>query len=362
MRKLALAMALASTALATPALARDKAWYVGVEGGAVLVEDMDLDITTANIRNNNAVNIDHKIGYDVGGVVGYDFGGFRLETEVSYRAARADDVVSSGARFNDAGGGARALSFMLNGMFDFGPDDGLQGYVGGGVGVARTKVRSITRTDWLNDSDTGFAWQAIAGIRTPISRNADIGLRYRFFNHSNVDLIDAAGRDAETRFRSHSLMATLNFNFGEPAPPPAPPEPVAPPPTPTYVPPAPTPPRPPVCNSGPYIVFFDWDKDNITADAAQTLDNAISAYRNCGNSAVTIAGNADRSGNARYNVGLSQRRANNVQSYLTARGIPGSATRTIANGENNPRVPTPDGVRNDQNRNVQINYGPGSGS
>mgnify|MGYP003634758168 CR=1 FL=1 len=43
MRKLALGMALASTALATPALARDGQWYVGVEGGAMIVEDVDLD-------------------------------------------------------------------------------------------------------------------------------------------------------------------------------------------------------------------------------------------------------------------------------------------------------------------------------
>src|SRR3546814_5393568 len=44
MRKLAVAVALASTALASPALARDNSWYVGVGGGVMLVEDMDLDI------------------------------------------------------------------------------------------------------------------------------------------------------------------------------------------------------------------------------------------------------------------------------------------------------------------------------
>ena len=115
------------------------------------------------------------------------------------------------------------------------------------------------------------------------------------------------------------------------------------------------------CNSGPYIVFFDWDKDNITADAAQTLDNAVSAYANCNNTQVMIAGYADRSGRPTYNVGLSQRRANNVQSYVAARGIPAGAITTRAFGETSPRVPTPDGVRNDQNRRVEINYGPGSG-
>ncbi|MEQ1688247.1 MAG: flagellar motor protein MotB, partial [Sphingopyxis sp.] len=46
MRKLAVALALASTALTSPALARDDSWYVGVEGGVMLVEDLSLDIGT----------------------------------------------------------------------------------------------------------------------------------------------------------------------------------------------------------------------------------------------------------------------------------------------------------------------------
>ena len=86
MRKLALAMALASTAIATPALARDDAWYVGVEGGVMIVEDLDLDIgTTAN-----AATVDHDYGYDFDAVIGYDFGGFRAEAEVGYKGADLD--------------------------------------------------------------------------------------------------------------------------------------------------------------------------------------------------------------------------------------------------------------------------------
>ena len=43
MRKLGIVVALASTAMATPALARDHSFYVGVEGGAMLVEDQRVD-------------------------------------------------------------------------------------------------------------------------------------------------------------------------------------------------------------------------------------------------------------------------------------------------------------------------------
>ena len=78
MKKLAVAMALASTALASPALARDDAWYVGVEGGVMIVEDLSLNIGTTT----NSASIDHDYGYDVGGNIGYDFGAFRAEVEV----------------------------------------------------------------------------------------------------------------------------------------------------------------------------------------------------------------------------------------------------------------------------------------
>ena len=87
MRKLAIAVALASTALATPALARDKAWYVGVEGGAMIVEDIHFDITSGATKTKDAAQVDHEYGYDVGGTVGYDFGMFRVEAEVAYKGA-----------------------------------------------------------------------------------------------------------------------------------------------------------------------------------------------------------------------------------------------------------------------------------
>ena len=35
---------------------------------------------------------------------------------------------------------------MLNGMLDFGDENGIPGFVGGGVGVARVKVAIIANT------------------------------------------------------------------------------------------------------------------------------------------------------------------------------------------------------------------------
>ncbi len=368
MKKLAIAVALASTAMASPALATDGAWYIGLEGGPMIVEDIDL-----NINDTQAASIDHDYGYDFGGVIGYDFGAFRLEAEGSLRRADVKSVVATGLGIPsgatgtpvvgsyDINGRSDAMAFMVNGMFDFGSDDGLQGFVGGGAGVARVDLDYVFANNFLDDSDTGFAYQAIAGVRAPLTETIDVGLKYRFFTAPNVDLVDSLGRDIETRFRSHSILGSLIFNFGRAAAPVLPPVP-APAPPPPPPPPAPKPPVVVECTPGPYIVFFDWDKSAITPDAAGTLDNAVSAYNSgCSGTQVMLAGHTDTSGTAQYNVGLSQRRNDAVRGYLTSRGISGGMISSEAFGETQLRVQTLDGVRNDQNRRVEITYGPGSG-
>ena len=76
---------------------------------------------------------------------------------------------------------------------------------------------------------------------------------------------------------------------------------------------------------------------------------------------MVLAGHADRSGSDEYNVGLSQRRANNVRAYLAGRSVPDAAITSEAFGESRPLVDTADGVREPQNRRVEISFGPGSG-
>jgi outer membrane protein OmpA-like peptidoglycan-associated protein len=115
------------------------------------------------------------------------------------------------------------------------------------------------------------------------------------------------------------------------------------------------PPPPVVCNKGPFIVFFDWDSSDISPDAAKILDSMVASYAGCGSAAVTVAGYADRSGSDSYNQGLSVRRANSVRQYLGPRSVPDSAMTVQGFGETNPRVPTADGVRELQNRRVEIN-------
>jgi opacity protein-like surface antigen len=334
--------------------------------------------------------------------VGYDLGAFRVEAEVAYKRARVDDIETSvrlpgqggglaGAPitpdlFPAGGGRTSALSFMINGLLDFGDDDGISGFVGGGVGIARidyNNIRAFSNTAAaIDDSDTRFAWQVVAGVRQAISDTVDITVRYRFFNADNLRTVDFRGFESESRFRSHSLLGGITFNFGAPRVDPpveCPPgwtrdangvcqEPYVPPreetkpcPDGSTIPVAQTCPEIVVPYPGPFIVFFDWDKDEITPAAAAILDNAAAGYQRVGSASVVLAGHADRSGSDEYNVGLSQRRANNVRAYLSGRGVPDAAITSEAYGENRPLVDTADGVREPQNRRVEISFGPGSG-
>lgn len=123
-------------------------------------------------------------------------------------------------------------------------------------------------------------------------------------------------------------------------------------------PPAPPPPPPPaavVCNPGNFLVFFDWDSAEISPEAASTLDGAIAGLADCPTVSVSLGGYTDTSGSDGYNMGLAGRRAASVRSYLTARGVADSSITSASFGETKLRVPTADGVRELQNRRVEIN-------
>lgn len=103
-----------------------------------------------------------------------------------------------------------------------------------------------------------------------------------------------------------------------------------------------------------YLVFFDFDRSNIRPDAADVLRRVSSAYRQLNANQVSLIGHTDRAGPPAYNQRLSERRAASVKSFLTGQGIPGNRITTVGRGESDPRVPTPDGVREQENRRVEI--------
>jgi OOP family OmpA-OmpF porin len=265
MKRILLA-AVAASAIATPAAARDRNWYIGVEGGALWARDISADATgnfEGPITLDDYYEADFRTGLDIDVIGGYDWGLVRTEVEFGYKYANVDEV--SGFGFTESGssvdgdGSVRALSIMGNALLDFGDDDGLSFYGGGGIGWAKVKLKDIGVEDDsfnIDAKDSGLAWQLIAGVRYAVAQNVQLGLKYRYFQgpriNDDISFVQGPTFDVDSdRFRSHSLLLSLIYHMGEPdAPPPPPPPPPLPP-------PPPPPPPTQTCPDGSVILATD---------------------------------------------------------------------------------------------------------
>jgi len=115
------------------------------------------------------------------------------------------------------------------------------------------------------------------------------------------------------------------------------------------------------CKAGPYVVYFKADSDEVTAKSKEVLDYAAKEIAGCGDVQVNIAGHTDTKRSGEYNVGLSQRMAANVRSYLAEQEVKDGLMITQAFGESRLAVPTKDEVSEGRNRRVEITVGAGSG-
>jgi len=105
-----------------------------------------------------------------------------------------------------------------------------------------------------------------------------------------------------------------------------------------------------------FLVFFDWDKYNITPEAAKIIADAVAVAKKEGAKSIKIVGHTDTSGSPAYNQKLSERRANAVAAQMVKLGIPATSITTLGRGESDLLVPTPDGVREPQNRRAAISF------
>ena len=278
MRKYLLAAA-AAAAIATPAAARDGSGYIGVDAGLLLSTHSNIHIDATNsyycsggeggtyfgsyFTNCQATfNTHYKTGFDGDVVGGYDFGMFRLEGELGYKYAGHDRYSVAGVNIH-SDGHSSAWSAMVNGLIDFGPSNGINFSLGGGAGYAHVRYNlniddpSFDTVDGLDttDSQGRFAWQLLAEARVPISSQLDVGLKYRYFDAGTIRGVfddDNGGTFRESmHINSHSLLASLIYNFTPPPPPPAPPVVEAPPP------PPPPPPATQTCPDGSVILATD---------------------------------------------------------------------------------------------------------
>jgi outer membrane protein OmpA-like peptidoglycan-associated protein/outer membrane protein W len=309
--KKALLAAAAIVALPVMAQAQTAApgFYIGAEGG--------LNWLLNTTINNTAVT--PQTGFAAGGVIGYDFVGPRVELEGMYRNNQISGANLPGSAINNQVG---QLSVMANLLYDFAPSSVITPYVGAGAGVA-----FIDGTSSLNS--TQFAYQGIVGLGWNVDTNFRVNLDGRYYGTSNPSVNGSSWSN-----NNFTVMLGLIIKVGPSAPPP--------------------PPVTPAPQATSFMVFFDWDRSNLSAQALATIKQAAQAFKTKGNARITATGHTDTSGPENYNMALSLRRANAVKDALVREGVPATAIAVVGRGEQGLLVPTPDGVREPQNRRVEI--------
>ena len=95
-------------------------------------------------------------------------------------------------------------------------------------------------------------------------------------------------------------------------------------------------------------------QSDLTARARQIIAEAAASSTKVKYTKIDVNGYTDLSGTPKYNQGLSVRRAETVAAELVKDGVPRTAIDIHGYGESHPLVPTAAGVREPQNRRVEI--------
>ena len=313
--------------------------YIGLGAGANFMQNEQ--IRSSGNTSFSDLNAQPDPGGVAVGSVGWAYGnGFRTELELDYRYNSMSRVTSPGGAVS-LSGAEQKFGPMLNVLYDFTMlSPSYVPYIGVGGGYQWINENITFGGTSGSQTDGVFAYQGIAGVAIPVAsvRGLSVTGEYRFMgtagnrNYSGVKL----GNDY-----NHSLLIGLRYAFGSaPAPVPmAAPAPMAAAPSPI---------------SRSYIVFFDWDKADLTDRARQIVSEAAANSTKVQYTKLEVNGYTDSSGTAAYNQGLSVRRAQAVAAELVKDGVPKSAITIQGFGETHPLVPTGAGVREPQNRRVEI--------
>lgn len=346
---------LAATMLSLPIAAQAQpitGLYVGAGAGVNYRQDSNYSLRGAGVNLRDRTET--RVGYAGVGSIGWGFGnGFRAEIEGNYRYNQIDHAFR-GSRLN--GGGVHQYGAMVNALYDF----DLTGfgvsprtfspYLGVGVGYIWSQYRNVRGAVTgaslrLNDTDGQFAYQGIVGGAFGLGDvvpGLALTVEYRFMGTLeptiNGTLNGRAVRAEGTNY-NHTGLVGLRYAFNAPRP-----VPVA----------APVAPAPVQTVARTYLVFFDWNRADLTDRARQIIAEAATARTTVSSTRIEVSGHADRSGTPQYNQALSMRRAESVAAELARRGVPRSEMVIQAFGESRPLVPTADGVREPQNRRVEI--------
>ena len=351
----ALALAVGGAQAQAQWFAGPSAFYFGGEGGWTNLDNQTDSFSGAGTKGAPAYSATESFGsgYNVGARAGYMMGPLRLEEEFSYRNNPISGLSAPVALVGPGkfGGNRTSYAIMTNAIYDFNFGWPISPHLGVGIGAVDVHegLNQAGVGDVVNSDSWEFGYQAIAGVRyffTPIFA-LDVDFRYLAttdpsytLNPTNKALGGYAGTSVKSGYSSENVVASLTILFAPPPPPPV--APVA----------APAPPPPPPQQV--YLVFFDWDKYTITRDGMQIVRKAAAAWKSGAPVQIHVTGYTDTSGSPGYNQRLSERRANAVANALVRLGVPRSEMAVLGRGENDLRVPTPPGVREPQNRRVEI--------
>jgi OOP family OmpA-OmpF porin len=337
--------------------------YIGAGAGINWLQNQHL-INAAGTAGNAALQ--SRYGWAGVGSVGYALpNGLRFEIEGDYR----NNQFAHGRDFGfPAGAGGRETKYgpMFNVLYDMtnllAQTTGLTvpyfaPYVGVGVGYQWAHLSGFSASGVggfpniaSNDTYGAIAYQFILGGAMPIPQVRGLALtaEYRFLGVGsrkyNVSAQAAPGTPVAFGTATlgndfnHAVMIGLRYNFGQPPPPPPPAPAAAPAPAPTRS----------------YLVFFDWDKATLTDRARQIIKEAADNSTRVQYTRIEVNGYTDTSGTPKYNQGLSVRRAQAVATELVKDGVPNNALTIQGFGDTRLLVPTGPGVREPQNRRVEI--------
>jgi outer membrane protein OmpA-like peptidoglycan-associated protein len=379
---------LAATVLATPFAASAQpvtGLYVGAGVGVNIMQQQNINgaslgipAITGGFTNTNG-NINGSTGFAGLVTLGWGLGnGLRVEVEGNYRNNHSGGFTNGNFPNFAVGGGTTEQKFggLVNVLYDFnGLTPWFVPYVGLGAGYIgiqdKWHMRNTTAIPAALTGGAGaflpggvaasgkgtegsFAYQAIIGAAVPLPQimpglaftaeyhflgttgNRDYGGTAVATNTVGATVTAPAALRLGQNY-NHSILVGLRYNFGV-APPPPPPPPVV---------PAQAPARS-------YLVFFDWDKATLTDRARQIIKEAADNSTKVQYTRLEVNGYTDTSGTPRYNQGLSVRRAQAVAAELVKDGVPRNAITIQGFGDTHLLVPTGPGVREPQNRRVEI--------
>jgi outer membrane protein OmpA-like peptidoglycan-associated protein len=367
--------------LAAPRAARAEpvdGLYVGAGAGYDLLQDVTATVDALPGRTGVAAHAPMTVnwggGYSFSGALGWGFGnGVRLELEGSYRH------VGQSADGGSGGGRQTQFGVMGNALYDVDVGlDWMSPYIGVGAGYQAASWSHVAGTAGGIDEGAdptaigidqtlgGFAYQIIAGVAFPIDSVPGLSLtaEYRYLNFAgNRDYravgstpgVSAGFADNITRAHvppdaNHSVMIGLRYAFNPPESGPI----VRPPPAPAAATPSPAPAAQMPIRT--YLVFFDWDSAALRPRAREIIAEAVRNSARVAHTRIDVTGHADRSGPAQYNQILSVRRAQVVAAELERQGVAKAEIAIRGVGDTQPLVPTAAGVRQAENRRVEIVY------